>query len=100
MGAVRGVETALPYLRKSSSGAVILTGSISGVISEVIPAPAAFSYGAGKAALIAYGAMLSNQVAEDGIPGNTVSPGPIYGGPWDRIREKARRCLPMPNRTV
>jgi 3-oxoacyl-[acyl-carrier protein] reductase len=95
MGAVRGVETALPHLRKSSSGAVVLIGSISGVMSKMIPAPGAFAYGAGKAALIAYGAMLSKQVAKDGIRVNTVSPGPIYfeGGPWDRIRQKAPAVL-------
>jgi 3-oxoacyl-[acyl-carrier protein] reductase len=95
MGAVRGVETSLPYLRKSAAGAVVLIGSISGVISKVIPAPGAFSYGAGKAALIAYGAMLSKQVAKEGIRVNTVSPGPIYfeGGPWDRIRQKAPALL-------
>jgi 3-oxoacyl-[acyl-carrier protein] reductase len=91
MGAVRGVETALPYLRKSSSGAVVFIGSISGVLSKMIPAPGAYSYGAGKAALIAYGAMLSKQVAKDGIRVNTVSPGPIYfkGGAWDRIEQHA-----------
>jgi 3-oxoacyl-[acyl-carrier protein] reductase len=90
MGAVRGVETALPYLKKSSGASVVLIGSISGVMSKMIPAPGAFAYGAGKAALIAYGAMLSKQVAKDGIRVNTVSPGPIYfeGGPWDRIQQK------------
>jgi NAD(P)-dependent dehydrogenase (short-subunit alcohol dehydrogenase family) len=95
MGAVRGVETAMPYLRKSSSGAVVLIGSISGVMSKMIPAPGAFAYGAGKAALIAYGAMLSKQAAKDGIRVNTVSPGPIYfeGGPWDRIRQRAPAVL-------
>ena len=61
----------------------------------MIPAPGAYSYGAGKAALIAYGAMLSKQVAKEGIRVNTVSPGPIYfeGGPWDRIRQKAPAVL-------
>jgi 3-oxoacyl-[acyl-carrier protein] reductase len=95
MGAVRGVETALPHLRKSSSAAVVLIGSISGVMSKMIPAPGAFAYGAGKAALIAYGAMLSKQVAKDRIRVNTVSPGPIYfeGGPWDRIRQHAPAVL-------
>lgn len=95
LGAVRGVETALPYLRKSSSAAVVLIGSISGVLSKMIPAPGAFAYGAGKAALIAYGAMLSKQVAKERIRVNTVSPGPIYfeGGPWDRIRQNAPAVL-------
>jgi 3-oxoacyl-[acyl-carrier protein] reductase len=88
MGAVRGCETALPYLRKSK-GSIVLISSISGVISKVIPAPGAYQYGASKAALIAYGSMLSKDVAKDGVRVNTVSPGPIYfkGGAWDRIEQ-------------
>jgi 3-oxoacyl-[acyl-carrier protein] reductase len=88
MGAVRGCETALPHLRKSKGGAIVLISSISGLISKVIPAPGAHQYGACKAALIAYGSMLSKEVAKDNIRVNTVSPGPIYfdGGAWDRIK--------------
>ena len=91
MGAVRGCETALPYLRKSSQAAIVLIGSISGVMSKVLPAPGAYAYGACKAALIAYGAQLSKTVAAEGIRVNTVSPGPIYfeGGPWDRVKNRA-----------
>ena len=59
MGAVRGCETVLPHLRKSKGGAIVLISSISGLISKVIPAPGAHQYGASKAALIAYGSMLS-----------------------------------------
>ena len=88
MGAVRGCEAALPYLRKSK-GSIVMIASISGVISKVIPAPGAYQYGASKAALIAYGAMLSKDVAKDGVRVNSVSPGPIYfkGGAWDRIEQ-------------
>ena len=91
LGAVRGCETAVPHLRKSGSAAIVLIGSISGVMSKVLPAPGAYAYGAAKAALIAYGAMLSKDVAKDGIRVNTVSPGPIYfdGGPWDRVKNRA-----------
>lgn len=91
MGAVRGCETALPYLRKSSQAAIVLIGSISGIMSKVLPAPGAYAYGACKAALIAYGAQLSKSVAPEGIRVNTVSPGPIYfqGGPWERVRNRA-----------
>jgi 3-oxoacyl-[acyl-carrier protein] reductase len=90
MGAVRGCETALPYLRKSKGGSIVLISSISGVISKVIPTPGAHQYGASKAALIAYGSMLSKEVAKDGIRVNTVSPGPIYfdGGAWERIKQR------------
>jgi NAD(P)-dependent dehydrogenase (short-subunit alcohol dehydrogenase family) len=91
MGAVRGCETVLPYLRKSTQGAIVMIGSISAVMSKVLPAPGAYAYGAAKAALIAYGAQLSKAVAKDGVRVNTVSPGPIYfeGGPWDRVKARA-----------
>lgn len=92
MGAVRGCQTVLPHLRKAGGGAIVLIGSISGVMSKAIPAPGTQAYGAAKAALIAYGAMLSKEVAKEGIRVNTVSPGPIYfdGGPWDKIKSRAK----------
>jgi 3-oxoacyl-[acyl-carrier protein] reductase len=91
LGAVRGCETALPYLKKSGVGAIVMISSISGVMSKVLPAPGAYAYGAMKAALISYGSMLSKDVAKDGIRVNIVSPGPIYfeGGPWDRVKARA-----------
>src|SRR5262249_1371607 len=84
--------TVLPHLRKAGGGAIVLIGSISGVMSKAIPAPGTQAYGAAKAALIAYGAMLSKEVAKEGIRVNTVSPGPIYfdGGPWDKIKNRAK----------
>jgi 3-oxoacyl-[acyl-carrier protein] reductase len=91
MGAVRGCEATLPYPRRSSAGAIVLIGSISGVMSKVLRAPGAYAYGSSKAALIAYGAQLSKDVAKEGIRVNTVSPGPIYfeNGPWDRVKARA-----------
>jgi len=91
MGAVRGVETVTKYLRKSPSAAIIFIASISGVMSKVLPAPGAYAYGAAKAALISYGAMVSKDLAKEKIRVNMVSPGPIYfqGGPWDRVKARA-----------
>ena len=91
MGAVRGCETSLPYLRKSDSGAIVFIASISGVMSKVLQAPGIYAYGSCKAALIAYGAQLSKDVAKEGIRVNMVSPGPIYfkDGPWDHIKKAA-----------
>jgi NAD(P)-dependent dehydrogenase (short-subunit alcohol dehydrogenase family) len=85
------VETLTPHLRRSGSGAVVFIASISGLISKVIPAPGAHAYGASKAALIAYGSMVSKELAKDRIRVNMVSPGPIYfpGGPWDHIQQRA-----------
>ena len=89
LGAVRGCETALPWLRKSDAAAVVLISSISGVMSKVLPAPGIYAYGSLKAALIAYGAQLSKDLAKENIRVNMVSPGPIYfeGGPWDMFKQ-------------
>jgi len=91
MAAVRGCETALPYLKRSKSGAIVFIASISGVMSKALRAPGILAYGSCKAALIAYGAQLSKEVAKDGVRVNMVSPGPIYfeNGPWDFIKQRA-----------
>ena len=89
LGAVRGVEAALPFLRQSKAACIVLIASISGVMSKPLAAPGVLAYGAMKAALISYGAQISKQLAPEGIRVNMVSPGPIYfeGGPWDMIRQ-------------
>lgn len=91
LGAVRACETVLPWLRKSDAASIVLISSISGVMSKALRAPGIYAYGSLKAALIAYGAQLSKDVAADGIRVNMVSPGPIYfeGGPWDHIKQNA-----------
>lgn len=87
LGAVRGCDAALTWLRKSDAASIVLISSISGVMSKPLAAPGVLAYGSMKAALIAYGAQISKQLASEGIRVNTVSPGPIYfkGGPWDYI---------------
>ena len=89
LGAVRGVETALPFLRQSDIPSIVLIASISGVMSKPLVAPGILAYGSMKAALIAYGAQISKQLAPEGIRVNMVSPGPIYfeGGPWDMVKQ-------------
>lgn len=91
LGAVRGCEAALPYLRKSDAGSIVLIASISGVMAKALKAPGIHAYGSCKAALIAYGAQISKELAKENIRVNMVSPGAIYfeGGPWDFIKQKA-----------
>jgi len=91
LAAVRGCETALPFLRKSDAAAIVFVSSISGVMSKQLPMPGGHAYGAMKAALISYGAQLSKAVAREGIRVNIVSPGPIFfeGGAWDHIKARA-----------
>ncbi|MCP5145121.1 MAG: SDR family oxidoreductase [Gammaproteobacteria bacterium] len=88
LGAVRGTEAALPFLRKSDIASIVFIASISGVMSKALASPGIHAYGSLKAALIAYGAQLAKTLAPEGIRVNTVSPGPIYfeGGPWDHIQ--------------
>lgn len=89
IAAVRGVETALPYLRRSDVASIVFIASISGLMSKPLVAPGILAYGSMKAALIAYGAQISKQLAPEGIRVNMVSPGPIFfeGGPWDMVRQ-------------
>lgn len=91
LGAVRGCETLLPYLRQSDAGSIVLIASISGVMAKVLSAPGIYAYGACKAALIAYGAQISKDLAKEGIRVNSVSPGPIIfeGGAWEHIKQQA-----------
>lgn len=91
MGAVHGCEAALPHLRASRAGAIVFNASISGVMAKALRAPGIYAYGSCKAAVIAYAAQLSKDVACDGIRVNCVSPGPIYfeGGPWDHMKQHA-----------
>ena len=91
LGAVRGCEAALPYLRQSDSASIVLIASISGVMAKALKAPGIHAYGSCKAAVIAYGAQISKELAKEQIRVNMVSPGAIYfdGGPWDFIKQKA-----------
>ena len=91
LGAVRGCEASLPFLRKSDAGSIVLIASISGVMAKALQAPGIHAYGACKAALIAYGAQISKDLAKEGIRVNMVSPGAIYfeGGPWDFVKQNA-----------
>jgi 3-oxoacyl-[acyl-carrier protein] reductase len=83
MGAVRLVETAMHYLEKSKSAAIVTISSVSGREVDF----AAGAYGAMKAALIHYTQGLAFQLAGKGIRANTVSPGNTYfpGGVWENI---------------
>jgi 3-oxoacyl-[acyl-carrier protein] reductase len=86
LGAVRGVETLLPFLERSEAGSILFISTTAAL--EMFNAPNA--YGAMKAALINYANALSQALAPKGIRVNTISPGPIYfeGGPWAMIKER------------
>ncbi len=85
MGAVRGVEAALPSLAESDAGSVIFISSTAAL--EYLGVPQA--YNAMKAALIAHAGDLSQALAPQGVRVNVISPGPIFfeGGNWEMIKQ-------------
>ncbi len=85
MGAVRGVDAALPSLVESNAASVVFISSTAAL--EYLGLPQA--YNAMKAALIAHASDLSQSLAQKGVRVNVVSPGPIYfeGGNWEMIKQ-------------
>src|SRR5689334_5992907 len=85
MGTVRLVNAAMPYLEKSTAGAIVTISSVSGREVDFAAGP----YGTFKAAIIHYTQGLANQLAGKGIRANTLSPGNTYfdGGVWQSIEQ-------------
>lgn len=84
LGTTRGIDAALPALKASGSGSIVIIGSTAAVETFIAPQP----YNAIKAALITHAKQLSQALAADGIRVNCVSPGPVYfpGGAWEYIK--------------
>ncbi|MGI9335031.1 MAG: SDR family NAD(P)-dependent oxidoreductase [Gammaproteobacteria bacterium] len=96
LGTVRTVDAALPFLRASDAGAIVIISSTAAVEIYVGLRP----YNSIKAALITYVKGLSLDLAPS-IRVNAVSPGAIYfeGGIWHRIeRERPAMFEDMVNR--
>jgi len=86
LGSVSMVEAALPHLRQSDAGSIVLISSVSGREVDMFAEP----YGVVKGALIHYGKALSARLAGEGIRANTVSPGNVYftDGVWGSIERE------------
>ena len=84
LGTTRGIEAAMPFLEKSSAGAIVVIGSIAAVEEFMVPQ----TYNAIKGALIIHAQQLALQLGSQGIRVNCVSPGPVFveGGDWDFIK--------------
>jgi 3-oxoacyl-[acyl-carrier protein] reductase len=82
MASFNGIEAALPHLKGSESGSVVLISSIAALHVPGGPKP----YGAMKAAVINYSKGLARSLAPEGIRVNAVSPGNIYfeDGVWGK----------------
>jgi 3-oxoacyl-[acyl-carrier protein] reductase len=100
LGAVAGVEAALPFVEKSDAGAIAMINT-SGSVQVWGPRT---PYPVVKAGQLAYMKYLSAQCAPKGVRVNAVSPGSIFfeGGVWDRRKrneperyERMLRLNPM-----
>lgn len=72
-GAVLGVRAALPALRNSGGGSIVLTSSMGGLIGQ----SGRSAYGVAKAGLVNLAKTVAMEVGRDGIRVNAVCPGPI-----------------------
>ncbi len=98
--AIRASRLAVPHLRRSGGGAIVMIASIWGRESG-----GRMTYNAVKAAEISLAKSMAQQLARDNIRVNSVAPGSILfpGGSWDRrrkddpdgIAEFVRRELPF-----
>ncbi len=84
MGHVAMVEAALPALRESAAGAVVLVASTAAL--EVYSGLR--SYSSIKAAIVAYAKGMAVEYARHGVRANALCPGCIDfpGGVWDRAK--------------
>ncbi len=85
LGSVRLVESALPYLEKSSNASIVMISSTA-ALEKFIGAGA---YNAMKGAMIQYAGALAQDLGPKGIRVNSICPGPIFieGGSWDQIKQ-------------
>lgn len=74
MHTVRMTEAALPHLRESDAGAIVVVSTVAAIETG----PLEGAYGTLKAALIRYAAGMASVLAPEGIRVNAVSPGTIY----------------------
>jgi 3-oxoacyl-[acyl-carrier protein] reductase len=83
MGTINGIETAMPALKESGSGAVTVIGSLA-TLESTRPWP----YASVKAALLPYVKGISAKFAKHGVRANTITPGVVLfeGGVWDKVR--------------
>ncbi|MGF1598343.1 MAG: SDR family NAD(P)-dependent oxidoreductase [Acidimicrobiales bacterium] len=94
---VLGIRAALPALRQVDGGAIVVTGSTSGLAAD----PGGWTYNASKAAVINLARAVALDVAHEGIRVNAVCPGPTKTGMTegmrarDDVNETTRTVIPM-----
>ncbi|MBB4613731.1 SDR family NAD(P)-dependent oxidoreductase [Novosphingobium taihuense] len=79
-GMFLSLRTALRAMKKASSGAVVLTASVSGIKAAAGTA----AYSASKAATIQLAKVAAAEAAKYGVRVNAIAPGGVDTGIWDR----------------
>jgi meso-butanediol dehydrogenase/(S,S)-butanediol dehydrogenase/diacetyl reductase len=85
---VLGIRAALPALREVDGGAIVVTGSTSGLAAD----PGGWTYNASKAAVINLVKGVALDVAHEGIRVNAVCPGPTKTGMTAPMREREEQA--------
>lgn len=91
MGPVRVARAAIPWLRRSDRGAVVLTSSVNALLAlEGEP------YSAAKAGLHSLTQNLASRLGPEGIRVNAVAPGTVHTRVWgDEVPDRVRRWYPL-----
>lgn len=95
-GAVLGIKAALPSLRKSKNGAIVVTSSTMGLGGD----SENWAYGTSKHALIGLVRSLSREIGWEGIRINALCPGPTKTGMTGMIEEVAPEHYELLKRQV
>ena len=99
LGTVATVEHAIPHLKESVAGSIVIISSAAALEIYAGERP----YNAIKATLTAYAGGLAQRLAPEGIRANVVSPGAVMfeGSVWERARsERPEAYANMVERTV
>ncbi len=75
LGTILTVQAAVPALRRTGSGSIIITSSVNG--TRIFSNPGAWAYGATKAAQVAFAKFMAVELAQDGIRVNAICPGRV-----------------------
>ncbi len=89
-----GMKAAIPELRKLDGGAIVVTGSTSGIGAD----PGGWTYNASKAAVINLARAAALDLGHEGIRVNAVCPGPTKTGMTQAMRDREESSETMRKR--
>jgi meso-butanediol dehydrogenase/(S,S)-butanediol dehydrogenase/diacetyl reductase len=89
-----GMKAAIPELRKVDGGAIVVTGSTSGIGAD----PGGWTYNASKAAVINLARAAALDLGHEGIRVNAVCPGPTKTGMTQAMRDREESSETMRKR--